>query len=162
MNALCARRRLKAKPSSKISDTDLSRRFILYKGEELMENCSLCDRNLSIQVILENEQCMFLQQEQEVLIGSGIIIPKRHCETVYDLNRIEWDATYDLLLQVKAYLDNCYHPSGYNIGWNVGSVGGQEIFHAHLHVIPRYEEEPLAGKGIRYWIKQPNNKRTCL
>jgi diadenosine tetraphosphate (Ap4A) HIT family hydrolase len=52
-----------------------------------------------------------------------------------------------------------YKPQGYNIGWNVGSVGGQEIFHAHLHIIPRYEDEPLAGKGIRYWLKQPQNKR---
>ena len=51
---------------------------------------------------------------------------------------------------------------GYNIGWNVNEVGGQEIFHAHLHVIPRYEDEPMSGKGIRYWIKQPQNKRIHL
>jgi lincosamide and streptogramin A transport system ATP-binding/permease protein len=43
-----------------------------------------------------------------------------------------------LLHEVKAYLDNKYKPQGYNVGWN---VGGQEIFHAHLHVIPRYESE---------------------
>jgi hypothetical protein len=28
-----------------------------------------------------------------------------------------------------------------------------------LHVIPRYADEPLAGRGIRHWLKQENNRR---
>lgn len=111
------------------------------------------------QIILENEHCLFLQAPQEVLIGSGIILPKAHRETVFDLTEEEWASTFSLLQRVKALLDAQYAPQGYNIGWNNGSVAGQEVFHAHLHVIPRYAEEPLAGKGIRYWLKQPENKR---
>ena len=111
------------------------------------------------QIILENEHCLFLQTPQEVLIGSGIIIPRAHRETVFDLTEEEWASTFALLKQAKALLDVRYAPSGYNIGWNNGRVAGQEIFHVHLHVIPRYADEPLAGKGIRYWIKQPENKR---
>lgn len=106
-----------------------------------------------------NELCLFLQSPQYILPGSGIIIPRAHRETVFDLTREEWDATQRLLAEVKALLDACHAPQGYNVGWNVGSVGGQEIFHAHLHVIPRFADEPLAGKGIRYWLKQPNNRR---
>ena len=112
-----------------------------------------------IQVVLENEHCCFLQEPQEVLIGSGIIIPKEHRETVFDLTEDEWAATFSLLKQVKELLDAEYEPQGYNVGWNSGGVAGQEVFHAHLHVIPRYADEPLAGKGIRYWLKQPANKR---
>ncbi len=36
---------------------------------------------------------------------------------------------------------------------------GQTVFHAHLHVIPRFAAEPHAGKGIRYWLKQESNRR---
>jgi diadenosine tetraphosphate (Ap4A) HIT family hydrolase len=111
------------------------------------------------QVVLRNEHCLFLQEPQEVLIGSGIIIPIAHRETVFDLTAEEWAATFSLLARVKELLDAEYAPQGYNVGWNSGGVAGQEIFHAHLHVIPRYTDEPLAGKGIRYWIKQPTNKR---
>lgn len=52
-----------------------------------------------------------------------------------------------------------YQPDGYNVGWNSGAVAGQEVFHAHLHVIPRFADEPLAGRGIRYALKQPTNRR---
>ncbi|MBC8591158.1 HIT family protein [Lachnospiraceae bacterium NSJ-29] len=105
---------------------------------------------------------IFLQKPQEVLIGSGVIVPKEHRQTVFDLSEDEWNATFELLQEVKVYLDSKYKPQGYNIGWNVGNIGGQEIFHAHLHVIPRYEDEPMSGKGIRYWLKQPQNKRSQL
>lgn len=126
-----------------------------------MKKCVFCsiESDTEQRVILFNEHCMFLQRQQEVLIGSGIIVPREHRETVFDLTKDEWIATYDLLQTVKMLLDEKYMPQGYNIGWNVGSTGGQELFHAHLHIIPRYDDEPLAGKGIRYWLKQPENKR---
>ena len=77
----------------------------------------------------------------------------------FDLTPQEWAATYDLLQRAKALLDAAHHPEGYNLGWNVGYIGGQDISHAHLHVIPRFGDEPHAGKGIRYWLKQADNKR---
>lgn len=127
-----------------------------------MKNCLFCltKKDLEQKVVLSNKYCMFLQKPQEVLIGSGVIVPKEHKETVFDLSKDEWNSIFELLQEVKVYLDKQYNPQGYNIGWNVGSVGGQDIFHAHLHIIPRYVEEPLAGKGIRYWLKQPQNKKS--
>ncbi|WP_339185250.1 hypothetical protein [Oceanobacillus sp. FSL W7-1293] len=32
--------------------------------------------------------------------------------------------------------------------------------HAHLHVLPRYKDEQMRGKGIRYLFKLASNKRT--
>ena len=90
--------------------------------------------------------------------GSGVIIPVRHAETVFDLTPAEVGATFVLLEQVKAWMDERYRPDGYNVGWNCGTVGGQIAMHAHMHVIPRFRQEPYAGRGIRYWLKQPANR----
>ncbi|SES62404.1 histidine triad (HIT) family protein [Oceanobacillus limi] len=131
-----------------------------------MENCVFCNPDLepNQSVILSNEHCLFLQLEQSQLKGStlegaGLIVPKKHRETAFDLTQIEWEATYKLLQQVKQYIDEEHEPHGYNLGWNCGEVAGQHIFHAHFHVIPRYEDEPLAGKGIRYLFKGKENQR---
>lgn len=125
-----------------------------------MNNCEYCNLNLEIQsIILENEYCLFLQLKKPDIEGSGIIIPKEHRETVFDLTEKELEATFSLLKKAKEVIDKEYKPDGYNIGWNCGTTGGQHTFHAHLHVIPRYEDEPYAGKGIRYWFKSPENKR---
>jgi diadenosine tetraphosphate (Ap4A) HIT family hydrolase len=128
----------------------------------MVKNCPFCEPQISEleNIVLENEHCLFIQQPQSVLIGSGLIIPRLHRETVFDLTTEEWLATHDLVRRAKALLDKVYAPNGYNLGWNVEQVGGQEIFHAHLHIIPRFADEPFAGKGIRYWLKQPTNQRS--
>ncbi len=49
--------------------------------------------------------------------------------------------------------------NGYAIGWNVGEASDQVESHVHLHVMPRYNDEPLAGRGLRYFLKQEDNRR---
>lgn len=124
-------------------------------------DCPFCNLELikEQKVVVRNEYCLFLQTPQEVLIGSGVIVPIQHRETVFDLTEAEWSATYSLLQEVKTFLDQAHYPDGYNIGWNSNEVGGQHIMHAHLHVIPRFHDEPYAGKGIRHWLKSNENKR---
>jgi diadenosine tetraphosphate (Ap4A) HIT family hydrolase len=96
----------------------------------------------------------------KTLIGSYVVIPKSHVETPFDLSEAEWVDTKKLIDTVKNHLDTKYNPDGYNLGWNVGRVGGQEVSHAHLHIIPRFKDEPFAGKGIRHWLKKDENART--
>lgn len=133
---------------------------IQERRDRLMDKCEYCYVTLEHQkIVLENSLCMYLQLINPEIEGSGIIIPKAHRETVFDLMEQEWNATYTLLKEVKALIDQEYKPDGYNVGWNCGKVGGQHVFHAHLHVIPRFADEPYAGKGIRNWFKSPENKR---
>jgi len=111
-------------------------------------------------LVCGNESALFLQnsRQQGALFGSGVIIPIRHAPTVFDLTLDEVSATFELLAQVKRWMDASYQPQAYNVGWNCGAVGGQEVMHAHMHVIPRFEHEPYAGRGIRYWLKQDANR----
>jgi len=117
------------------------------------------DCELSGEAVLANDLCLFLQHEQPILKGSGLIVPRAHRSTLFDLTPAEWAAGFALLQEVRAHLDAAHRPAGYNVGWNAGKVAGQEIFHSHMHGIPRFADEPLAGKGIRYWLKQPGNAR---
>lgn len=125
-------------------------------------DCILCHwtDDPDYKVGCRNETVVFLQNEkyQGALFGSGIIVPFRHAETVFDLTPNETLATFALLSEVRAWMEQHYQPDGYNVGWNCGPVGGQEVMHAHLHVIPRFKQEPYAGRGIRYWLKQAENR----
>jgi diadenosine tetraphosphate (Ap4A) HIT family hydrolase len=110
-------------------------------------------------IILESTHCAFISNPDRVLTGSGMIVPKTHRETVFDLTQEEFNDTFVLLQKVKRRLDDQLQPDGYNVGWNCYPVGGQTVPHAHLHVIPRFQDEPLAGKGIRHLLKQEENRR---
>lgn len=130
---------------------------------DFITDCPFCypEKDKDQQIVFENDTCSFLQKEKEqkVLKGSGLIVPKQHRENVFALTPEEWQDTYDLLKKAKALLEEQLQPDGYNVGWNAGDAASQFIPHAHLHVIPRFADEPHAGKGIRYWIKQRDNLR---
>lgn len=114
------------------------------------------------EILFRRERVLFIQSEKYrgALRYSGLIIPVTHRETVFDLTMEEIQGTFALLHEVKGYMDREFKPDGYNVGWNCGKVGGQHVFHAHLHVIPRFKDEPLAGTGIRTYLKSEANVRT--
>ena len=58
--------------------------------------CDLTEAD-SQRVALENAARWFIQQPQPVLVGSDIIVPEQHRETVLHLTEAEWAATFDLL-----------------------------------------------------------------
>lgn len=124
-----------------------------------------CDENiLKKEEVMRNGTCVFLSSKgynpEGVLEGAGVIIPFAHKASPFDLSDEEVVDMFNLLKDVRKYLDDKYKPSGYTIGWNIGKVSGQIVpFHAHLHVMPRYDDEPLAGKGIRHFLKQKSNSR---
>ena len=45
-------------------------------------------------------------------------------------------------------------PDGYLLGWNQGGV-----LHPHMHVIPRFDDEPLSDRWLRSAINVPENKQ---
>ena len=124
-------------------------------------NCPYCSQEISDQNVVFREDLVWFVQDrryQGALKHSGVIIPVAHRETVFDLTEPEVAATFQLLRRVKAWMDAEFSPDGYNVGWNCGRVGGQDVFHAHMHVIPRFRQEPLAGQGIRSHLKSEANR----
>jgi diadenosine tetraphosphate (Ap4A) HIT family hydrolase len=133
-----------------------------------MNECSFCDIEgfrADSTIVRENDLCLFANRDDgegrdaNLLRGSGIIVPKAHRPTVFDLSGDEIRATHELLLEVRPLLDDRYRPDGYCIGWNCYAASGQVVPHAHLHVLLRFADEPHAGKGIRWFFRQPDNLR---
>jgi diadenosine tetraphosphate (Ap4A) HIT family hydrolase len=88
-----------------------------------------------------------------------MVIPFEHRHDAWSLTREEWSATRELLSVMRDRVAERYGPDGWNIGWNVGEVGGQTVMHAHCHLVPRYADERFAGRGLRWWFKRTENMR---
>lgn len=122
--------------------------------------CPFCLENKLVigDVLYKDDLWYYQQYDDGELKGGGMIITRRHVETPFEINEEEWLALHKLLPTFKKFVDE-HNPDGYNLGWNIFSVGGQNVAHAHLHIFPRFKDEPLATKGIRYAFKQPSNRR---
>lgn len=98
--------------------------------------CLFCD--LATNSVLENDLCYMIFDKFPVAPGHALIIPKRHMETVFSMNSAEWAAASELINQAKQLIEKTQQPLGYNIKVNCGKAAGQEIMHAHIHLIPKY------------------------
>jgi histidine triad (HIT) family protein len=133
-----------------------------------MSNCVFCDLTQfrAADVCFENAFCLYASTRDprdppDVLPGCGVVIPIAHRSTPFDFTAEEWAATHELLLEAKAAQDERLAPDGYTLIWNCHLEVGQSArdLHAHLHVIPRFDDEPLADRGGRSAIKVPENRR---
>jgi diadenosine tetraphosphate (Ap4A) HIT family hydrolase len=129
-------------------------------------DCVFCDLRQfrAAEVCIENEHCLYASTRDprdpaDVLPGCGVIIPIAHRTSPFELTPEEWAATQELLVRAKAAQDERLAPDGYMLVWNCFSEPGQPPHHAHLHVIPRFDDEPLAEAGGRSAIKVPENRR---
>lgn len=123
-------------------------------------NCPFCIPNntLLCKVLYEDDLWYITDMEDGELKHGYMMITKRHIQTPFDISETEWAQLRELLKRCKVLLDE-FVPDGYNLGWNINAVGGQNVDHAHLHLFGRFADEPLAHKGLRYAFKQPSNKR---
>ncbi|MEW5729888.1 MAG: HIT family protein, partial [Pseudomonadota bacterium] len=75
---------------------------------------------------------------------------KRAVPTVLDMTDAEWMGCIALLREQVARIDAQHRPDGYNIGINCHAAAGQTIYHAHIHIIPRYwGDHPNPRGGVR-------------
>jgi len=80
--------------------------------------------------------------------GHVLIMPKRHVADIYDLNAGETAALMPLTQKIAEKMRDVLGMKGLNLLQSNGKAAGQEIFHFHLHLIPRYEND-----GIRMFPK---------
>lgn len=103
--------------------------------------------------LASNDAAFAIFDVNPVAPGHVLIVPKRLVRSWFDASAREVDAALELLNAVKRHLDERFRPDGYNVGFNDGAAAGQTVFHAHLHVIPRWQGDvPDPAGGVRHAV----------
>ena len=116
-----------------------------------METCVFCGlvaRKRPISVIGETEDVLAFMDIQPVNPGHALVIPKRHAAYLAELDPTLAGHMLAMGMRVAAALRTCgVQCEGVNLFLADGEAAGQEIFHAHLHVFPRFVGD---GFGLKF------------
>lgn len=116
-----------------------------------MDTCIFC--NPEREIIARNESAIAVFDTYPVSPGHALVLPLRHVATIWDLNAAEYDDCFRLVRAVQPLLAARFSPDGFNVGANCGEAAGQSVWHAHVHVIPRYQgDAPNPRGGVRHVI----------
>jgi len=113
--------------------------------------CIFC--NPEREILAENEAAIAVFDSYPVTPGHALVLPRRHVATIWELEDVEYDACFRLVRELRAILEMRYGPDGFNVGANCGEAAGQSVWHAHIHVIPRYKGDVADPRGgVRHVI----------
>ena len=123
-----------------------------------MSNCIFCNVSPK-RIVHEYKHFYVIRDAFPVTPFHSLIITKRHVVSYFQCSKAELEEIPMILDTQKTelkYLDN--EIIGYNIGMNIGEDAGQSIFHCHIHIIPRREDDtPDPRGGIRGVIPEKQN-----
>ena len=75
--------------------------------------------------------------------GHVLLITKAHCETLLDVPKNTFSALFSTAQKIAAAQIKVVGAEGVNWLQNSGTAAGQEIFHFHIHLIPRMVDDGL-------------------
>lgn len=116
-----------------------------------MERCIFCEPKREI--LAQNTHAIAVFDSFPVSPGHALILPRRHVVTIWDLEPEEYSDCFTLVRHARSAIESRFSPDGFNIGANCGEAAGQSVWHAHIHVIPRYKgDTPNPRGGVRHVI----------
>ena len=116
-----------------------------------MPFCPFCYDTIKVRVVAEQNSVVAIQDTYPVADGHLLIVPKRHIEDHFSMNETEKQDADVLIMKLKdRIMEKDHSVTGFNIGTNIGESAGQTIFHAHIHLIPRRNNDtPHPRGGVR-------------
>ena len=108
-----------------------------------MDNCIFCkivNGEIPAAKVFENEHVLAFLDISQVTKGHTLIIPKKHCENVFELDEETAAAIFKEVPKVANALKTTFEPLGLNLLQNNGKAADQSVFHFHIHLLPRYGE----------------------
>jgi len=118
---------------------------------EAREDCVFCkiiSGQAPVSMVYEDDQVAVFTPLECVTPGHLLVIPKEHAAYMADVR----DETIMHIMKVTKRMGDAIRKSGFSCeGLNLfladGEAAGQEVFHFHLHVFPRYAGD---GFGLKF------------
>lgn len=81
--------------------------------------------------------------------GHMLVVPVRHLAQIYDIDGDLAGPLMTTLARVAAAVKKAFAADGVSIRQNNDPAGGQDVFHVHFHVIPRFTDDALPAGDHR-------------
>ena len=105
--------------------------------------CKILNGEIPSKKIYEDDLVVVILDVNPRSNGHSLVIPKKHYDDVYDIDRDTFIHMWDVARDINKIIEKKLHSNGATFEFNYGIA--QEVKHIHLHIIPRYKYEDIAG-----------------
>ncbi len=124
-----------------------------------MSDCVFC-RIVAGQIpstrVYEDEEVLAFMDIGQVNPGHVLVAVKRHAPDLYALEESQAAAVGRAQVRIARAIRAAFQPSGLSVYQANGQTAGQTVFHYHVHLVPRQEDD---GMQLTWPVKNPPRER---
>lgn len=116
--------------------------------------CDIVESRAPAAMVFEDGETLAFMDINPANPGHTLVIPKQHVRNIYELDEETAAAVMRTTVRVARAIKRALQPDGMNLVQSNERAGGQDVFHFHMHIIPRWH-----GDGLRL-ARPPEVRRT--
>ena len=103
--------------------------------------CKIAAGKIPSKTIYEDEKYRVILDLGPATRGHALILPKNHYANLFELPEEDAKEVICLAKKMATIMKDKLGCDGFNLVQNNGEAAGQTVFHFHMHLIPRYEND---------------------
>ena len=107
-------------------------------------SCSFCDLihgAAEVSMCYEDADVVGFMDIQPVNAGHVLVVPREHFESLEDIPHRLAMHLFEVAMELAPVVKQVAGAAGMNVVVNSGKAAGQDVFHYHVHVIPRRQDD---------------------
>jgi histidine triad (HIT) family protein len=105
--------------------------------------CKIVAGEVPSQRIDEDERTVAFMDVSPATRGHALVVPRRHARDLLEISAEDLAATALAAQRIARRAHERLGADGVNLLNSCGAAAWQTVFHFHIHVIPRYHDDPL-------------------
>jgi histidine triad (HIT) family protein len=105
--------------------------------------CKIAARDVDAEIVDEDEHTVAFMDINPWTRGHALVISRNHSRNLYDIEEEDLCQTAAAAKRLARRMRDGLGCSGINLLNSTEAAAWQTVFHFHIHVIPRYDDDPL-------------------
>lgn len=116
--------------------------------------CKIIAGELPAERVDEDRDTIAIMDINPATRGHALVIPRRHTRDLLEIGRDDLQAAILAAQRLARRVHDGLGADGVSLLNSCGAAAWQTVFHFHIHVIPRYQNDPLRLP----WIPAPGDR----
>src|SRR5271166_2842493 len=105
--------------------------------------CKIVAGDLPARIVDEDERTIAFMDIAPATRGHALVIPRAHAADLLSVDAEDLEAVALASQRLAGRMKERLQADGVNLLNSCGATAWQTVFHFHVHVIPRYDDDPL-------------------
>ena len=117
--------------------------------------CAIIAGELPSSIVFRDRQTLAFMDINQPVPGHVLVVPQRHCADIFEIYADECAAVMETARIVSPAVKRALNADGIQLWQANGRAAMQDVFHFHMHIFARYDNDDIRRLGIMNAAKFP-------